>query len=272
MEWSPSENLTFKSISAMRVDDSIVYNTAQTSAVIPGPFLLPPGSCPAAGALCTSLITGVVPIYQIDHRQYSQELQFIGKTDHWDWVGGLFYIHEQGSELETTYFGTLLPNSIPAAYPYLPVTPRGSAVIDPPLGPLSTAGANVTESSKAVFGQATYRPGILDDKLSFTAGLRVGRDDKSALRPAAGGTVYLVPTYPAFPQGPVPPGLPYPQSPQCAPSKANTIVSPLAAVSYAWTPDVQSYFRFSTGYQGAALAVGSQYSSPTARCSHSNLV
>ena len=258
VEWAPSDTITIKSISAMRVDQSTAFNTAQTSAVIPGPFLLPAGACPAAGVLCTSAITGAVPIYQIDHRQYSQEFQFIGKTDHWDWVGGLFYIHESGSEIEPTYFGTLLPNSIPAAYPYLPVHPTGSALLDPPLGPLTTAGADVTESSKAAFGQATYRPGILDDKLSFTAGLRIGRDDKSALRPAIGGDVYLAPAYPAFPQGPLPAGLPCPQSPQCAPSKANTTVSPLAAIAYAWTPEIQSYLRYSTGYQGAALAVGSQ--------------
>ena len=255
IDWSPSEAFSVKSITALRSDTDTLYNTAATSAVLPGPFLLPAGACPAAGALCTSLITDPVPEYIQTHRQFSQEFQFIGKSEHFDWVGGLFYIKETAAETEPTYFGALLPNSIPAAYPYLPASPTTSALILPLLGPVSLEGANVAQSSKAVFGQVTYR---LDDQLSFDLGLRYSRDDKSALRAAGDGEVYLTPTYPAFPNGPVPAGLPCPQSPECAPSVVHNEVTPLAAVKYAFTPDVLGYLRFSTGYQGPGLSVGSQ--------------
>jgi iron complex outermembrane recepter protein len=255
LEWTPSDALTVKSITALRSDKDTLYNTAATSSVLPGPFLLPAGACPAAGPLCTSLIIDPIPEYIQTHRQFSQEFQFIGHSDHFDWVGGLFYIKETSEETEPTYFGAILPNSIPPAYPYLPATPTTSALITPLLGPVSLAGANVEQSSKAVFGQVTYH---FDDKLSFDLGARYSHDDKSALRAAGEGDVYVAPTYPAFPNGPIAPGLPCPQSPQCSPSVVHNQASPLAAVKYAFTPDVLGYFRFSTGYQGPGLSVGSQ--------------
>lgn len=267
VEWAVNDALTLKSISALRADKSILYNTAATSSVVPGPFFSPgyftPGGpnffhCIIGPTLCGGVLTDPVPIYDITHRQFSQEIQLIGKTDHWDWVAGLFYIKETGQQNEITYFGTVLPNSLAPAYPFLPVMPKTSALILPLFGPVGTAGADIDESSKAAFGQATYRPPGFDNKLSLTAGVRVGHDDKAAVRPADGGDVWLAPTYPPFPGGPISGGLPCPQTPQCSPSTNKTETSPMAAIAYNWTPDVSTYFRFSTGYQAAGLGIGSQ--------------
>lgn len=281
-EWEINDNLTFKSISAQRVDKAREYNTAQIAAVVPGPFFSPgfftPGSptffnCVLGPTLCGAVLTGTIPDYTINHRQFSQEFQLIGKSDRWDWVAGLFYIKETGSQDEVTYFGTVVPGvlgpmhfvgPIPSWLPLSPTTT--SAVLSPLFGPVGTAGAEVTESSKAIFGQATYRPPGFDDKLSFTAGLRVGKDDKSAVRPANGGDVWPAATYPAFPNGPISGGMPCPQSPGCSPSVSHTLASPMAAIAYKFTPDVSTYFRFSTGYQAPGLSVGSQtfkYSEPS---------
>ncbi len=266
-DWAINDSINVKSITALRADKSILYNTAATSAAVPGPLFSPgfftPTSpnffhCILGPTLCSGVLTGPIPIFDITHRQVSEEFQLTGKTDHWDWVAGLFYIKETGQQNEITYFGTVLPNSIPAAYPFLPVTPKTSALILPLFGPVSTAGADIDDSSKAAFGQATYRPPGFDNKLSLTAGLRVGHDDKSAVRPADGGDVWLTVTYPPFPSGPIPNGLPCPQTPQCSPSTNKTETSPMAAISYNWTPDLTTYFRYSTGYQAAGLSVGSQ--------------
>ncbi|MGO8858231.1 MAG: TonB-dependent receptor [Steroidobacteraceae bacterium] len=275
-EWEINDNLTFKSISAQRVDKITEYNTAQIASVDPGPFFSPgyftPGNanffnCVLGPTFCNGVLTGVIPTYFIDHRQFSQEFQLIGKSDRWDWVAGLFYIKETGSQDETTNFGTVVPNVLATGYPFLPLAaPTSSAVIPGLFGPVSTAGADISESSKAVFGQATYRPPGFEDKLSFTAGLRVGKDDKSAVRPADGGDVWAAVTYPAIENAPIPGGLPCPQSPQCSPSVSHTQASPLAAIAYKITPDVSTYLRFSTGYQAPALSVGSQifkYSEPS---------
>ena len=257
--------LAVKSITAFRVDQSTIYNTSQTAAVVPGPFLSPgyttTGVCELGAAICNGLLTGTVPLYNISHRQFSQELQLTGKTGEFEWVTGLFYIHETGTQIENTYFDTLLPNSLggPVSTGFFPLTPTTSTLLSttsPGFGPVGTAGADVTESSVAAFGQATWRPVAFDTKLALTAGVRVGRDKKEATRPAP-GEIYTQVTYPDS-TGVIAAGLPCPQSPQCSPSITQTRASPMAAVSYDWTDSVQTYFRFATGYQAPGLSVGSQ--------------
>jgi iron complex outermembrane receptor protein len=260
-----TDDVTVKSISSFRVDQSTIYNTAANSSVVPGPFFSPgfgvtTANCLLGPVLCGGAFTGVVPAYNIDHRQVSEELQLTGKTGDFEWVTGLFYIHEKGSQVESTYFDTLLPNSLgPITQGFLPITPTTSTLISttsPGFGPVGTAGADVTESSAAAFGQATWRPSALERKLALTAGVRVGHDKKEATRPAP-GVVYPVVTYPDV-TGNFPAGLPCPQSPQCSPSISQNKASPMAAASYNWTDSVQTYFRFSTGYQAPGLSVGSQ--------------
>jgi iron complex outermembrane recepter protein len=260
-----SDDISLKSITAFRADESTLYNTAANSSVVPGPFFSPgflrTGTCLLGPAICGGLLTGVVPVYGFHHRQFSEELQLTGKTGDFEWVTGLFYIHENGTQIQTTYFDTLLPNSLggPLTSGFFPLTPTTSTLLSrtsPGFGPVGTAGAEVTESSLAAFGQATWRPAALGKKLAFTAGVRVGRDRKEASRPAP-GVVYPEVTYPDVARN-FPPGLPCPQSAGCSPNITQTRASPMAAVSYDWTDDVQTYFRFATGYQAPGLSVGSQ--------------
>jgi len=260
-----TDSISLKSITSFRVDESTVHNTSANAAVVPGPFFsqsfLQTGVCDLGPAICGGLLTGVDALYNISHRQFSQELQLTGKTGDFEWVTGLFYIHEKGSQSENTYFNTLLPNSLggPVSAGFFPLTPTTSTLLSatsPGFGPVGTAGADVTESSVAAFGQTTWRPAALDKKLSLTAGVRVGRDKKEATRPAP-GQLYSQVTWPdAF--GNIAAGLPCPQSPGCSPSITQTKASPMAAIGYDWTSDVQTYFRFATGYQAPGLSVGSQ--------------
>ncbi|MBV8805258.1 MAG: TonB-dependent receptor [Sinobacteraceae bacterium] len=261
-----TDAVSVKSITAFRVDQSTIYNTSANAAVVPGPFLsanfLKTGVCDLGPAICGGLLTGTVPVYDISHRQFSEELQLTGKTGDFEWLTGLFYIHEKGSQIENTYFDTLLPNSLggPASLGFFPLTPTTSSLLSSTSPGLfvqgSTAGADVTESSVAAFGQATWRPSAFEKKLALTAGVRVGRDKKDATRPAP-GQVYPEVTYPDI-AGNFTPGLPCPQSPQCSPSITQTKASPMAAIGYDLTDGVQTYFRFATGYQAPGLSVGSQ--------------
>jgi iron complex outermembrane receptor protein len=267
-----SSAVKLKSITAFRDDKATAYNTAQNSASLPGPILaesaalaygLPPTTpCTAllqSSLLCSSVLTGIVPIYQFKYQTFSQELQLIGSTKRLNWVAGLFYLHEVGSQIENTYFGTLLPGALGPPPAFLPYNITASALL--PLGAIpagSSAGADILNRSYAAYGQATWRPPVLDDKLSLTAGVRLGRDEKTALRPALGGPVFTQITWPAFQGGPIAGGLPCPQSPQCAPSSSHGEISPLAAIAYQWTPNISSYLRFSTGYQASGLSVSSQ--------------
>ena len=83
--------MALKSITAYRKDESTLWNTASTSAVVPGVFV---------GAPQLGILTGAAPIYDIQHSQVSEELQLTETTDTLKWVTGFFWLGEHGSQLE----------------------------------------------------------------------------------------------------------------------------------------------------------------------------
>ena len=104
----------------------------------------------------------VVPFegFQQPHDQYqiSQELQLLGQTERWSYVAGFYYFFEHIAET--------LDQSITF------VLPGGQAGFN--LNPVSSYFG--TSESIAAFGQVSYRPPVLDDKLEVTGGLRATRD------------------------------------------------------------------------------------------------
>ena len=253
LNWDIGGGMALKSITAYRKDESTLWNTASTSAVVPGVFV---------GAPQLGILTGAAPIYEIQHSQVSEELQLIGNSDTLKWVTGFFWLGEHGSQLEATYFGTAFPNAITSGPPgFVPVVPGNAVGLDPPysLGPSQT-GADISQTSTAVFGQATWRPGGAQDKFSYTVGVRVGQDKKNDSRPVGG--VYTQVTYPV-PPSPTPPPPNYicsasPRPAQCSAENTHTLALPMATIAYDWTKDVNSYLRYSTGYQAAVIGLAGQ--------------
>ena len=89
----------------------------------------------------------------MDYEQFSQELQWIGSTDRLDYVVGLYYFSDEGKF-------------------------RNNRAFAQPLGGVgSTSYDNETEA-KAIFGQTTWRPPVLDDRLALTVGLRYTEETK----------------------------------------------------------------------------------------------
>jgi len=89
------------------------------------------------------------------HSQFSQEFQLLGTglDERLDYVGGLYYFHEKGQSIGGTIaFGRDRPGQL-----------------------------NIENFSKALYGQATYTPDLLEDKLSVTVGLRHTLDTRRAL-------------------------------------------------------------------------------------------
>ena len=266
-----SDDIKIKSITAYRQDKATLYNTAANASTVPGPFFSPgflnPTSptflnCVLGPAICGGALTGVVPIYYINHRQASEELQLSGKREHLDWVVGLFYLKESGSQTEITYFDTLLLNALGGslATGFLPLAPTGSVLISsttPGFGPVSTAGASITSKSSAAFGQFTWKPASFDDRFAVTAGVRFSKEEKNAARPV-GQFVWTTVPYSPGPGLPGAAGSPCPQTPGCSPSISVTKTSPLLTLSYDWTKDVSTYVRYATGYQAPGLSIGSQ--------------
>jgi len=91
----------------------------------------------------------IIGASDVDTDQWSQELQVQGTTlnDRLTYVGGLYYLHEDGDQDFGWYF----------------------------LLPVSTSQINATTDSYAIFGQVDYK---ITDALNATLGLRWVRDEK----------------------------------------------------------------------------------------------
>jgi iron complex outermembrane receptor protein len=104
--------------------------------------------------------------------QFSQELQFVGSIgDRIDYVGGLYYFKETVSDDAATPT-TNRWNADGTGYTILDPTPtlRGTRSID--------RASTAHSESKAIYGQATFTPDMLDDALHLTVGGRFTWDDK----------------------------------------------------------------------------------------------
>ncbi|CAN5353224.1 TonB-dependent receptor [soil metagenome] len=107
--------------------------------------------------------------------QFSQELQAVGSLgDRIDYVGGLYYFKEVASDDAATP-STNRWNADGTGFTLLDPTPtiRGFRSID--------RESRAEAESKAVYGQATWTPAILNDALHITAGGRYTEDDKSGI-------------------------------------------------------------------------------------------
>ncbi|MEH6548401.1 MAG: TonB-dependent receptor [Pseudomonadales bacterium] len=106
-------------------------------------------------------LTASAPLTEFD--QFSQEFQFIGDTELFggglDYVGGLYYYKDEATN------DTLGGESIQGPTP-------GN-------GGVPTTSEN---TSKAIFGQATWTPNALQDSLHITLGARYSKDEREASR------------------------------------------------------------------------------------------
>ena len=154
----------------------------------------------------------------VSQYQVSEEAQLTWKTDRWNAVGGLYYFYEHVREDNPNYFTFVIPTGI-ASPAYLGLN------FD-----RTTAGLKYRENSAsyAAYGQTSYKPPILDDKLSLTVGLRYTIDHRSinledpGVPGRNGGVNYY---------------------------NFNYNVS----ASYQWTDEIMSYARISSGYKAGGF-------------------
>ncbi|MFT4518341.1 MAG: iron complex outermembrane receptor protein [Halioglobus sp.] len=233
VNWEINENLSLKSITGYReFDDDASQNFSQ--------------SFGGAGTLETNTLT--------DHEQFSQELQLIGDADRLQYVAGLYYFEEQGTQRERQYldrasvdeFGVL-------AFDFVTMAPCSDGRDGAPICTdffaatfpnfLGEYAVETDVESWAAFGQATYTPAILDDKLDLTVGLRYTDDDRSAQR-----------TYDAWPFNSFGPG---------ATSSQKEKVDYTAIADYSITDDISTYAKVSTGFRsGGSSRNGADFSKP----------
>ena len=165
--------------------------------------------------------------------QFSQEFQALGTAGEFSYVGGFYYFYEKAYETNRQSLTLVAPV---AALPFYGI-PADTAAAVASLNPgLDLIGLNSnpvqafkgTAESMAVFGQVSWKPQALDEKLELTGGIRYTSDVKTILL-----------------RGDVQPN----QS-----GRANfENVSYLASVNYRFTPGIMAYARFSTGYRSGGF-------------------
>jgi len=154
----------------------------------------------------------------IDVQNWSQELQVIATGPRYHYVIGGYYAGEYDTiNQQQQFFG-----ASPLAYTNLPYR-----------------NFNKTKTY-AVYGQATYTPPILSDKLSLTAGLRFTQE-QNHLDHLTGLEVYPTATDPGFKAsgGKAFGGIHGSGAPG---------ISPMGDITYQWTDDLMTYFRASRGF------------------------
>ena len=147
------------------------------------------------------------------YEQFSQEFNIIGATDRVDYVLGLYYFDDE------------------AIY-------DRRAIFLAPLGGTSEQKYDYTTESLAAFGQATWRPQVLDDRLSLTAGLRYTEEDKDIFYD------YLNRPFGAPPSG-------IPAQAELQDNFYN--VSGNVTAAYQVTDDINAFVRFATGYRSGGF-------------------
>ena len=128
----------------------------------------------------------VVP--QISQEQTSHELQFAGSLfkDSVDYIVGAYYFEEEATEnnapLHHQFSSEISDNVIP-----IPVLGQilGSTLLtagDVKIVNMLSQRYDIENTAKAVFGQFTWTPGILDERLHLTFGARYSKDSREALK------------------------------------------------------------------------------------------
>ncbi len=195
LSWKATEEITVKSLTSYReLDEEARVNWA--------------------GAL---YFNGFAYIETMDQEQWTQEIQVIGTHDRLEWVAGLYYFEEDVRQTKDDYFSLDLFGLITGT----PLTPLSPLVqVDP------ITIANLNTKSKAIYGQATWTPAVLEDRLKVTVGLRYTDDSRVGNR--------------------VNPDL------QEADLQIDQL-DPLITLSYQWTDDVLAYAKWSSAFKAGGV-------------------
>jgi iron complex outermembrane recepter protein len=110
----------------------------------------------------------------LDQHQFSQEFQLLGSSDRLNWVAGLFYYREKGRD-DAWAPNTMQWSADGLSLIRLPSLQTGQVTPFPDRASVARA------TSYAAFAQATWKPPILDDRLSLTAGGRYTHDKRSGV-------------------------------------------------------------------------------------------
>ena len=207
LDWNATPDLEIKSITSYRELTQSQYDngSANTSAYAPnGKF--------ARYSLAA-----------FRQNQFSQEVQAVGELPRLNYVFGALYYQERVED-NAQAFNTLQWNATGTDYSVLSVNPDTQTI---------DRASYVKTDSVGAFGQATYTPALLADRLHLTAGARWSRDAKHGHLFIVNGALPVV-------NGVA--GAQYLD-------KSWSRVDPMVNLAYDVTDDVHVYGKWSTGYK-----------------------
>jgi len=216
MRYDLTPDIQLKSTTGHRLLSSVYASTT-------GAYPQLRGNVSATGAApftIRDIDVSVIANIFIKQRQWSQEFQLTGKTERLSYVAGLYYFRERAFES------------------YGPVGSLSTTVLSPTTARYGARGlldfVNYAKS-KAVYGQASYTPPILDDKLELTLGARYTKDRKHLIQanPAPGSTAVPIPRDVA---------------------RRFSNVSGEGSIKYQWTKDTMTYVRVAQAYRSGGIS------------------
>jgi len=192
--YEPSDALRFKSITAYRDTEALGFRDGDNS---------------------PHVIAQTQDIW--DHDQFSQEFQLGGTAlgDALDWIVGLYYFEEQGTNINLVNFAPIYIQS----------------------------GGSVDNDSSAIFGQATWR---FTDALSVTAGLRY-TDETKRFDPEQ----FVIQDRNPNPAMRLPPG--FPLVPPVEVEQSISETTPYLNLAYKFTDDFMAYATYSEGFKSGGF-------------------
>lgn len=189
-----------------------------------------------------------------DHEQFSQEFQLTGTHERLNYVAGLYYFEESGSQQENQYLNRAAVDNFGAlAFDFVTNAPCSDGRDGAPICTDFAAATfpnflgeytiKTDVESWAAFGQATWTPNILEDNLDLTLGLRYTDDKRDAQR-----------TNDAWVFNSFAPG---------ATDSQKEKVDYTAIVDYSWSDDISTYAKVATGFRsGGSSRNGADFNQP----------
>ena len=222
-----SDAITFKSITGFRKMDEFVGGNDID------------GGAYEVGGLPFTNISSVQDRHQ---KQFTQELQVLGKTGNWDWVLGAFYFRETGRDNNPVFIGTLFPTYLPEIIPSTgPGTGNTLNAFGVQSDYLAGADASIRNKSMAAYAHLGYKA----EHFELAGGIRYTKDKRREVLRAAGQIPFAEP-----------------------PVTANVSFDHWdfdATATYIVNRNVRGYLRFATGYLSGGVMGGNLFKPETVK-------
>lgn len=159
LDWKVASGLEFKSITSYREVDQTQFDN---------------GFGIVAAVFRPNTNTVRYSLASLNQHQFSQEFQLLGTSDRFNWVAGLYYYREKGSD------DAWAPNTMRWSADGRSLI-RLSSLVEGQVTPFPDRASTARATSYAAFAQGTYTPAFLDERLHITAGGRYTHDKRSGV-------------------------------------------------------------------------------------------